>query len=307
MQRRCRIGEGSGTYAKKGLGAMEREIVEHVKITEGMLYGFTRFQLRRLAFEYAEANGVANNFNVDKKEAGVHWLTDFMHRHNDTLSLRTPEATSAERARGFNSVSVGKFFTLLEGLQDKHHLTSDRIYNVDETGVSTVPNRPSRITAARGKKQVGVLSSAERGQLVTVEICMSASGEYVPPMFIFPRERKKPELMEKARPGSIAEPHESGWMQPDIFVRWLEHFVAHTHPTATKPVLLILDGHKTHTSNMPFIEMARKCHVVVLCLTPHCSHRLQPLDVTFIKPLMTFYTQEVEKWLRNHPGKVFTT
>ena len=138
-----------------------------------------------------------------------------MHHHSDTLSLGTPEATSAARARGFNSVSVGKFFTLLEGLQDKHHFTSDRIYNVDETGVSTVPNRPSRIIAARGKKQVGVLSSAERGQLVTGEICMSASKEHVQPMFIFPRKRMKLELMEKARPGSIAEPHESGWMQSD--------------------------------------------------------------------------------------------
>ena len=46
--------------------------MEHVKIMEGMLYGFTRSQLRRLAFEYGEANGAANNFNVDKKEAGVH-------------------------------------------------------------------------------------------------------------------------------------------------------------------------------------------------------------------------------------------
>ena len=126
---------------------------------------------------------------------------------------------------------------------------------------------------------------------------MSAAGEYVPPMFVFPRKRMKTELMDRAPPGSIAEAHETGWMQSDICVRWFQHFI--TQPYS----LLILDGHKTHTSNLPFIEMARKSHVVVLCLPPQCSHRLQPLDVTFMKPFMTFYTQEMENWLRIHPGR----
>ena len=49
----------------------------------------------------------------------------------------------------------------------------------------------------------------------------------------------------------------------------------------------ILDGHKTHTNNLPCIEMARKNHVIVLCIPPHCSHRMQPLDESFMNPLMT--------------------
>ena len=102
-----------------------------------------------------------------------------------------PDATSAARARAFNEVSVSAFFDILEKLQDEKKFTPDRIFNVDETGISTVPNKPSRIIAPKGKKQVGCLSSAERGQLVTAEICMNAAGEFVPPMFIFPRKRMK--------------------------------------------------------------------------------------------------------------------
>ena len=147
LQRRCRLRGGVNNAAKKGLGgaetsfneAMENEIVQHVKFMEGMLFGFTRIQLRRLAFEYAEVNGIQNTFNDEKKEAGVHWLNDFMARHKDELSLRTPEATSAARPRGFNAVNVGTFFTLLEQLQTWHSFPPDRIYNADETGVSTVP------------------------------------------------------------------------------------------------------------------------------------------------------------------------
>ena len=166
LQRRCRLRGGANKAAKKGMvglkrvvnEAMENEIVQHVKFMEGMLFRFTRTQIRQLAFEYAEVNGIQNTFNGEK-EAGLHWLNDFMARHKDELSLRTPDATSAARARGFNAVSVGRFFTLLEQLQALHSFTPDRIYNVDETGVSTVPNRLSRIIATRGKKQVRVLSS----------------------------------------------------------------------------------------------------------------------------------------------------
>ena len=99
--------------------------MQHVKFMEGMLFGFTRTQLRRLAFEYAEVNGIQNTFNVEKKEAGVHLLNDFMARHKDELSLTTPEATSA--ARGFNTVSVGKFLTRLEQLQALHSFTPEGI------------------------------------------------------------------------------------------------------------------------------------------------------------------------------------
>ena len=53
--------------------------------------------------------------------------------------------------------------------------------------------------------------------------------------------------------------------------------------------------------------MARERSVVVLCLPPHCSHRLQPLDVAFMKPIMTYNAQEVQNWLRAHPGRVLTT
>ena len=74
--------------------------MQHVKFMEGMLFGFTRTQLRRLAFEYAEVNGIQNTFNGESNEAAVHLLNDFMARHKDELSLTTPEASAGSmRAR----------------------------------------------------------------------------------------------------------------------------------------------------------------------------------------------------------------
>lgn len=70
----------------------------------------------------------------------------------------------------------------------------------------------------------------------------------------------------------------------DIFALWLEHFIKEINPSATRKVLLLLDGHKSHTHNLKALERASECGVTMLSLPPHTSHHLQPLDVSFFKP-----------------------
>ena len=128
----------------------------------------------------------------------------------------------------------------------------------------------------------------------------------MPPLPLFPRVRMKDELMNGAPPGSVYACHKSGWMQTEIFVQWFRHFLKHTHPIAGDPVLLILDGHSTHTKSIALIELASTNHVSIICLPPHTTHRLQPLDVSLMKPLNTYTDQAITKWLRNHPGRALT-
>lgn len=42
------------------------------------------------------------------------------------------------------------------------------------------------------------------------------------------------------------------------------------------------------------------------CFPLHCAHRLQALDVAFMKPLSGYYDDEGRKWLRTNPGRVVT-
>ena len=163
----------------------EEEIVDHVKHLESLLLGITSKDLRKLAYELAEKNKLKHNFNQDTKLAGKKWSEDFMKRH-PTLSLRKPEATSAARAMGFNKVVVENFFKLLTEAVDKNTLTAGQIFNCDEIGISAVPKSLSKVIATKGKRQVGSLTSAERGQTVTMEICMCADGRYMPPCSFFP-------------------------------------------------------------------------------------------------------------------------
>ncbi|MEG7525244.1 MAG: hypothetical protein M3H12_19505, partial [Chromatiales bacterium] len=72
--------------------------------------------------------------------------------------------TTAARARAFNEVSVAAFIDILE-------FTPDRIINVDRLGFQLFQIGPHK----KGDKRIAALFPAERGQLVTVEICLSAA------------------------------------------------------------------------------------------------------------------------------------
>lgn len=97
--------------------------------------------------------------------------------------------------------------------------------------------------------------------------------------------------------------HPSEWIRKEIFLSWFKKFVEFTTPTKEHPVLLLLDGHASHIVNLNLIDYARAHHVALLRFPPHTTHKIQPLDVSLMGPLSTYYSQEVKTWLRLHPGR----
>ncbi|KAI4468277.1 hypothetical protein MML48_2g00013894 [Holotrichia oblita] len=124
---------------------------------------------------------------------------------------------------------------------------------MDESGLTTVQKKSQKIYAAKSRKQVGALSSAERGQHVTVVCAMNAIGTYGPPAFIFPRQRMKDELMN----GSIHFAQEKGWMTTEVFGKWLKHFLRYTKASQDNKVLLLLDAHGSH-KGLEALEFAKR-------------------------------------------------
>lgn len=111
-------------------------------------------------------------------------------------------------------------------------------------------------------------------------------------------------LLKNAPAGSEAGFHQSGWVQTDIFTAWFQHFLKFVKPSKENPVLLILDGHYSHTKNLNLIDLARENHVSIMSLPPHSSHKLQPLDRSFMGPLKTYYSEIVRQFIRETGRKV---
>lgn len=141
-----------------------------------------------LAFEFAKKIRVpvpkswANN-----STAGRRWYAGFMRRH-PTLSLRTPEQTSLSRVKAFCKENVDAFFL---NLNDVFEFSYDPscIWNMDETGFSTVPTKVGKVLAMKGERRVGQIASQERGTNVTMALAVNAAGGFLPPFFLFPRKK----------------------------------------------------------------------------------------------------------------------
>ena len=283
--------------------SVEDELVKHVKDLDAMMFGITAKDLMSLAYEVAVAHGITK-FSDVKKSAGKKWYYSCMRRHTE-LSLRSPEPNSLARAAWFNREAVYHYYDLLEKLIDEHHFTPDKIYNVDETGHSTVQT-PSKVLSTKGKRQVGATTSAERGSTTTGVYCHSGTGNYLAPMLVFRRKRIANSLKADAPAGKIFACTDSGWIDSDCFLIWLKHFIASVNPSVENKHLLLLDGHASHTKNLEAIKLARENGVLMLSFPPHTTHKMQPLDVSFFRSLKNWYNIEIEKFLRTHPGQAVT-
>ena len=62
--------------------------------------------------------------------------------------------------------------------------------------------------------------------------------------------------------------------------------------------LLIIDGHESHCS-VDFQDLCKEKNIVLLCMPPHSSHLLQPLDVACFSPLKRKYGDAVSGLARN--------
>jgi DDE superfamily endonuclease len=130
---------------------------------------------------------------------------------------------------------------------------------------------------------------------------ISAAGQKIPPFIIFQAKTHlsswyiEDKLPSQWRLGVS----ENGWTTNKLSVAWIKHFNVYTERGIRGTYrLLILDGHKSHSS-VEFEEYCKENKIVCLCMPPHSLHLLQPLDVGCFSPLKKAYLRQVKKLMRN--------
>ena len=122
---------------------LEQELQNYLIQMEAMYYGLTKKDVCTLAYQLAIRNNIPHPFGKDET-GGKDWFYAFMKR-NPKLSIRKPMGTSFARARGFREEEVEKFFGLLYNVFEKHNYPANRIYNLDETGLSVVQSKVAHV------------------------------------------------------------------------------------------------------------------------------------------------------------------
>ena len=124
-------------------------------------------------------------------------------------------------------------------------------------------------------------------------------------MFVFSRVNFRNNFIVGGPLGCIGGANKSGWMNEDLYVNFIKHFIHHVRSSKEQPVLLILDNVDTHISPTA-IDLARENGVVMLTIPPHTSHYLQPLHRTCYGLFKIAFGVAMEGWMRSHPGRIVT-
>ena len=137
------------------------------------------------------------------------------------------------------------FFNNSKSVLDHSHILLEKIFNLGKTVISTVQKLRQVFTFTESK-QVGKVTSGERGENVTMCACVSAIGHALPPPFVFPRVHFREHILKEAPNVSLGLSCSSDWMNSKLFPKVLLHFLKYMNVSRQHPGLLFLDNHQSH-------------------------------------------------------------
>jgi transposase-like protein len=194
LRRHLITGKSKGPLGRKPVfsAEYEKKLVTQIKKLEKVGFAPERKDVKEMAFQLAKKCNIKNPFSENSESAGNVWFSGFMAR-NPELSQRKSKGLSLFRAYGVNRKDVKEFFDLLAKIYEENDLANhpEDIYNMDESGIQ-VNNKPSKVVATKGAKDVYTLTSSEKGENVTVIACVNAQGNFLPPVLIYKGTYLKP-------------------------------------------------------------------------------------------------------------------
>ena len=111
----------------------------------------------------------------------------------------------------------------------------------------------------------------------------------------------KQHMISEAPPGTLGLAQPTGWMTSVLFSDVIKNFVKFTNASNDRPALLMHDNHESHLSIL-VINYAKKHCITLSTIYPHCSHKLQPLDVSIYGPFKSYHHAAMSSRLQQKPG-----
>jgi len=244
---------------------------------------------------------IANQLLTARAQApvGKNWPDNFVRRTPE-LKMRFNRKYDYQRAKNEDPEAIVAWFELVRNTIAKYGITDDDIYNFDEIGfMMGIIATAKVITASERRYRPKAVQPGNR-EWVTVIQGVNAQGWAIPPFIIFAGQYHLSAWYSDEIPKDwVIALSDNGWTTNSLGFEWLQHFERHTkHRTTGVWRLLILDGHESHNS-LQFQEFCKANNIITLCMPPHSSHLLQPLDVGCFAPLKKAYGRQIEDLIRN--------
>ncbi|KAL6161704.1 hypothetical protein ACJQWK_08924 [Exserohilum turcicum] len=228
---------------------------------------------------------------------GKNWVSRFVQSQPE-LQTKWTRRFNSQRADYEDPTTITAWFKLIEETRQTYGVLDQDIYNVDETGFAMGVAGTSKVVTSSDRVGRAVVIQPGNREWVTAIECVNASGWCLPPLVILSGKVHQSSWYNGLPPDWVIGVSDNGWTTDQLGVEWVKHFNQHTAArTAGVYRLLILDGHSSHATP-EFDQYCSENKIITLCMPPHTSHLLQPLDVSCFSPLKRAYGREIEKLAR---------
>ncbi|KNG44751.1 plasma membrane calcium-transporting atpase 2 [Stemphylium lycopersici] len=225
---------------------------------------------------------------------GKKWVSRFVQSQPE-LQTKWSRRFNSQRADYEDPVAIAAWFKLVEETRQTYGVLDQDIYNFDETGFAMGVASTSKVVTSSNRVGRAVVVQPGNREWVTAIECVNASGWCLPPLVILSGKVHQNSWYNGLPLDWAIGVSDNGWTTNQLGVEWVKHFNQHT-ATRTAGVyrLLILDGHSSHATP-EFDQYCAENKIITLCMPPHTSHLLQPLDVSCFSPPKRAYGREIEK------------
>jgi hypothetical protein len=210
-----------------------------------------------------------------------------------TPELRTRRTRPYDRQRAVceDPAVIKPWFALVQGMKEKYGIIDEDMYSVDEFGFSM--GKISSQLVVTGSEKPGKAKKIQPGdrEWTTLIQGVGATGKRIPPFIIFAGIVLTSRWFHDLPRDSGIQVSPTGWTNNDLALAWLEHFDSHARPVGAYR-LLIVDGHESHCS-VDFHTLCEEKKIITICMPPHSSHLLQPLNVACFSPLKRKYSDKI--------------
>ncbi|TVY62522.1 hypothetical protein Focb16_v004332 [Fusarium oxysporum f. sp. cubense] len=244
---------------------------------------------------------MANRLLTDRNGSlvGKRWAINFIKRQPE-LKICFQRRYNYQRAKCEDPTIIRNWFRLVQNTIAKYGIRSDDIWNFDETGfMMGVISSGIVVTSSERRGNPKSVQPGNR-EWVTAIQAINAEGQAIDPFIVVAGQYHLANWYRESNlPASWAiATTQNGWTDNETGLEWLKHFNRCTTDRSTGLYrLLILDGHESHHS-ANFQIYCEENNIITLCMPPHSSHLLQPLDVGCFGPLKKAYGREIEQLIR---------
>jgi hypothetical protein len=134
----------------------------------------------------------------------------------------------------------------------------------------------------------------------SVMFCGNAVNTMLPPMVVYKAANVYQAWKERGLKGAQYYCSKSGWFDACLFEKWFFELLLPRLKRQTGKKLLIGDNLSSHLS-MAVIEACKANDIAFVCLPPHSTDKLQPLDVGVFGPLKKVWREVLTNYKLKNP------